>query len=251
MGAMATDSELVQQTQKGNPQAFTALVERHFGMVYAIAYAQMGHRETAEDLTQEVFLRAYLYLASLENPACFLQWLVRITHNLAKNWHRSNARGSRLVTMVPIDDAEMEAAMAEESRASEAMAMDENAAWLNEAILKLPEEQREGRAASLHGGPEPERNSRPPRRPSLNHWSPSEASPQRIAAFPRAAAQNHRPRAQAPQIHRHPHSGYSWSGSGHVRRSPNSLSPQPAAEQPGSQASRFQRLPRRVHSPDS
>ena len=55
MEPAANDSHLVHQARKGNPQAFTTLVERHFGMVYAVAYAQMGHRETAEDLAQEVF----------------------------------------------------------------------------------------------------------------------------------------------------------------------------------------------------
>jgi DNA-directed RNA polymerase specialized sigma24 family protein len=55
-----TDSELIDRARRDDPSAFPTLVERYFGFVYAIAYARVRQREAAEDLTQEVFLRAFL-----------------------------------------------------------------------------------------------------------------------------------------------------------------------------------------------
>ena len=56
----ATDKELVLRARTNDISAFEALVRRYFGMVFSVAYARLKDREAAEDLTQEVFLRAYL-----------------------------------------------------------------------------------------------------------------------------------------------------------------------------------------------
>jgi RNA polymerase sigma-70 factor (ECF subfamily) len=89
------DAERVAAVLAGNAEAFNALVERYFGTIYAIAYAHLGNREAAEDLTQEVFLRAYLHLASLDCASRFSAWLCRIARNLAADWlRRVVGRGS-------------------------------------------------------------------------------------------------------------------------------------------------------------
>lgn len=60
-------AELLSAALEGNVRAFELLVERYFGTVYAIAYVRLKHRETAEDLTQEVFLRMFLYLEQIKD----------------------------------------------------------------------------------------------------------------------------------------------------------------------------------------
>ncbi|NQU42334.1 RNA polymerase sigma factor [bacterium] len=139
----APDEELIRLAQTGDTDAFGRLVERYFGTVYAIAWARLGRREMAEDLTQEVFLRAYLHLDQLPQIQSFPGWLVRVTHNLCTDWQRRGNRESRLLQMV---SAEKETAgIADEpppTPRQEAARSEENKA-LREAIFRLPVEQRE------------------------------------------------------------------------------------------------------------
>ena len=82
------DADLVAAAQAGSRPAFERLVERYFGMVYAIGYARLRQRETAEDLAQEVFLRVMLSLEQLKEPRWFAPWLGRIARNLALDWEK-------------------------------------------------------------------------------------------------------------------------------------------------------------------
>ncbi len=139
----SNDEELVRAVLAGNVRAFDQLVERYFGMVYAIAYAWLGHRETAEDLAQEVFLRVYLYLGNLKQPSRFSSWLSQITRNLAIDWQRRGQRASRLIPMVPLDDRTAEVPYAMAKGARERMEEKERDSAVRTEILKLPPELRE------------------------------------------------------------------------------------------------------------
>ncbi len=80
--APANDAELVGRTRAGHLAAFDALVNRYYGLVYAIALARLNHRESAEELTQEAFLRAYMLLDRLESPPRFSAWVGQIARNV-------------------------------------------------------------------------------------------------------------------------------------------------------------------------
>ncbi len=137
------DKELVKSAQTGNMRAFEKLVERYFGIIYAVAYSRLGNREPAEDLTQEVFLRMYLCLDNLQEPYQFSGWLVRITHNLATDWERRNQRTSKLCPMV--STAEMGELIPDKrgKNAREKMNLQEQNKALHDAIFQLPADQRE------------------------------------------------------------------------------------------------------------
>jgi RNA polymerase sigma factor (sigma-70 family) len=77
------DQHLIKQVLRGEIRAFSALVERHKGMVFSICMSICKHRETAEDLSQEVFIRAHDKLASFRFEAKFSTWLYRIAYNQA------------------------------------------------------------------------------------------------------------------------------------------------------------------------
>jgi len=80
-----TDLELVQRAQGGDQAAFGRLVERHFGTVYGVAFARLGHREAAEDAAQEVFLKAFRHADRVEPRGRFYTWLYRIAINHCLN----------------------------------------------------------------------------------------------------------------------------------------------------------------------
>src|ERR1700676_2239902 len=95
-------------------------VERRLGetqrVVYQIAYGVLGNDADAEDVSQDVFLRAYRKLGGLRDPEKFRAWVARMSRRLALNHQRAASRaqrrdGSWLETSAPpAASAEAEAA---------------------------------------------------------------------------------------------------------------------------------------------
>jgi RNA polymerase sigma-70 factor (ECF subfamily) len=137
-----TDEMLVRSAQSGDAHALEALVERYFGMVYAIAYARLNSREMAEDLAQEVFLRVHLHLGRLDDPRRFSAWLSSMARNLAIDWLRRGQRASRLLPLVPLEEA-FNVAEHRQSDAREHLQGQDDHRVVHEAIFRLPAEQRE------------------------------------------------------------------------------------------------------------
>jgi RNA polymerase sigma factor (sigma-70 family) len=95
-----SDEELLGLTAQGNMGAFGQLIERHKDRVYRVVYRMVGHEQDAQDLAQDVFLRAYRSLHTFRGDARFTTWLHRLTVNLTLDWLRS--RGRRPV-QVPLE----------------------------------------------------------------------------------------------------------------------------------------------------
>jgi RNA polymerase sigma factor (sigma-70 family) len=85
----SSDAVLVRQALSGRKSAFGELVERYLPMVQAVALAQTGNREDARDAAQETFLKAYLKLDTLKEPARFAPWVRTIVRNVCANLHRA------------------------------------------------------------------------------------------------------------------------------------------------------------------
>ena len=74
----------------GDPMAERALYDQHVGRVYRMAYRMTADHATAEDLTQEVFVRAFDRLGSFERRARFSTWLHRIAlHTVVDGMRRT------------------------------------------------------------------------------------------------------------------------------------------------------------------
>ncbi|MBM3307239.1 MAG: sigma-70 family RNA polymerase sigma factor [Candidatus Eisenbacteria bacterium] len=76
-----TDSELVQRAQAGDKGAFDALVTRNESKVYGLCLKMLGNPEDAEDVLQEVFIKAYQSLPGFRGDSAFSTWLYRIATN--------------------------------------------------------------------------------------------------------------------------------------------------------------------------
>ena len=70
---------------RARPGAFDVLVERHRRSVYQLCYRIVGNQEDANDLSQEVFLRAYRGLSRFRGNAALSTWLYRIGVNACLN----------------------------------------------------------------------------------------------------------------------------------------------------------------------
>lgn len=134
--------DLVLNARKGDRSAFDELVRRTLPTCHSIARTTVRDAEAAEDLVQEVFLRAWLGIGELRDPDAFAAWTIRMTRNLALNWKRGRIRQSSLARMVPMDTAtEEQLKSPAPSPATQTQRSHDEAAVLA-ALARLTEEER-------------------------------------------------------------------------------------------------------------
>jgi len=75
------DRELVRLAQRGDKGAFEELVKRHQNRVFAVARGILKRQEDVEDISQQVFVKAYFALKKFDQRSAFTTWLYKITVN--------------------------------------------------------------------------------------------------------------------------------------------------------------------------
>ncbi len=96
-------ARLVILAQNGDHTAFHRLADRYQPEIFRMMYYRTRSRMDAEDLTQDVFLRAYKQIGRIESPALFRSWLYRIAVNRVKDFYRRQ-RIKSLVGWVSMDE---------------------------------------------------------------------------------------------------------------------------------------------------
>jgi RNA polymerase sigma-70 factor (ECF subfamily) len=94
------EKQLVRLAQDGSPAAFEELVVKYQPKVFSMALSFTRNREAADDLAQEVFLKAYLALPRFHGKSEFGTWLYRISVNHIKDFLRKKGRAKE----VSLDD---------------------------------------------------------------------------------------------------------------------------------------------------
>ena len=94
-----TDAALIHRTLNGDDNAFAELVKKYQKQVHTLVWRKIGDFHTAEEITQDVFLKAYQRLAKLKKPQSFASWLYVIAANDCSTWLRKK----RLKTQ-PLED---------------------------------------------------------------------------------------------------------------------------------------------------
>jgi len=80
---MSVEKEVVCRAAKGDGKAFASLYEEYFERIYRYLYLRLGNQSDAEDLTQEVFVKALEAIRGYKwRGLPFASWLFRIAHNL-------------------------------------------------------------------------------------------------------------------------------------------------------------------------
>jgi len=133
-----TDSELVEIVRNSNQERYGEIIERYQGKLFAYLFRLIGSRDEAQDILQDVFLKAYRNLQSYDKERKFSSWIYRIAHNEAVNFIKRRA----LKRFIPWED------IAATKDKLEMMSFEEGAdkAWLrketgkevNEALDKIP-----------------------------------------------------------------------------------------------------------------
>ena len=135
-----TDAELVQACLAGDRAAFDALVERHQRHVYQLCYRFAGNHEDANDLVQDVFIRAYRGLKTFKGHASLGTWLYRIGVNVCLS--KAAGKAPRAEPLDPLLTSNDERVASREETAAEALLRGERAAHVRAAIARLPKKQR-------------------------------------------------------------------------------------------------------------
>jgi RNA polymerase sigma-70 factor (ECF subfamily) len=130
--------ELVSRAQNGNKEAFALIYQEYVQPIYRYMYARAGnHSEVAEDLTQEVFLKALDKIGQYHySGKPFVSWLFKIAHNLVIDHYRKIKKSRS----IPFTDTEVEAA---DEGVVEVVEQSMKISEVMQAIEKLPAQQRE------------------------------------------------------------------------------------------------------------
>ena len=101
---------LVTRAQSGDPRAFGELVRRYRRRIFALALHLSGSESDADDITQDVFLRAYDTLGQFEGRSEFFTWVYRLAVNRSLDARRARLRRSE--SSIEDDDPRLERAVA-------------------------------------------------------------------------------------------------------------------------------------------
>jgi RNA polymerase sigma factor (sigma-70 family) len=81
MSTGLNDNEIISQVLNGNQQAYSELVTRYQNYVFTLTLRIVKNREDAEEVAQDVFIKAYKYLADFKGASKFTTWLYTIVNN--------------------------------------------------------------------------------------------------------------------------------------------------------------------------
>jgi len=101
-----TEEELVVRAKGGDRAAFADLYEMHLDRVFRYFFYRTGHRQDAENLTEQVFLKAWQAIPTYNHRgAPFSAWIFRIAHNLLIDHRRRQRETVPLDEELEIEDA--------------------------------------------------------------------------------------------------------------------------------------------------
>ena len=114
------ETDLIRRAQADDANAFCSLAERYARRIYLLAFHYCRNAQDAEDLSQEVWLKAFQALAGFRAESSFYTWLRRITINAFLNHQRSSSfRQQGQTTTVELIDAESETVFVSRSTSPE------------------------------------------------------------------------------------------------------------------------------------
>jgi RNA polymerase sigma-70 factor, ECF subfamily len=128
-----TDDVLIQQTRRGDREAFGRLVYRYREGTVNVVYRMCGDAQLAEDAAQDAFIRAWEALPRYRHRGTFKAWLYRIALNCARDTLRRRR---------PTADVELLPLTSEAPGPERHVLRRERAALVQKAVLQLPEASR-------------------------------------------------------------------------------------------------------------
>lgn len=133
------DQVLVERVLGGDSRAFEKLVEKYKKRIYYLAYKMTRDHDSADELAQESFVKAYQALSRFKKGYSFYTWIYRICVNLSINFLKKEKNS---VSTDLISDRELLHFSKNVSNQLESMITSEQAAIVKQALETIPPEQK-------------------------------------------------------------------------------------------------------------
>jgi RNA polymerase sigma-70 factor, ECF subfamily len=142
-----SDNEIIRRVLDGEKDMFRGLVEQYQPMVFRICMGFLHNKDDAEDLTQEVFIQAYLSLSGFKGNSSFATWIYRIAVNVSLNKMRSTSRNlflRRLDSLLGTQKKgnEIQLFLPDNEDPESLLIGSEHRKWVQQALNSLPDKQR-------------------------------------------------------------------------------------------------------------
>ncbi|HEX8776360.1 MAG TPA: sigma-70 family RNA polymerase sigma factor [Pyrinomonadaceae bacterium] len=134
------DEQLVARICAGERSLFTQLYGLYYPRTFALAFGMTGRREQADDMTQEIFLRAYERLSSYNGRSSFATWFYRLAVNQSLNYCRRERRHKGSISEA--EDVENLVGASGSGRMEAALLQQQVQAQVRQALLTLKPEMR-------------------------------------------------------------------------------------------------------------
>lgn len=134
--AQMDERRLIEECRNGDRAAFRELFEAHKDRVHSIAFHFLGDAATAQDVTQEVFVKLFHTIGQFRGDSSFATWLHRIVVNACLNRQKRHQR------MVPLEEKTTNALSAQRSDPEMACHETQLAQAVQRAVQSLKPELR-------------------------------------------------------------------------------------------------------------
>ncbi len=138
----ANDVDLIQRVLDGDQDAFTMLVNKYQKSVHALVWRKIGDFHIAEELTQDVFLKAYKRLSTLKRPEHFPGWLYVIATRHCFSWLRKKQVPTKSLDAMSMEELEEVCYAQFEADRGETAAIEQRRELVKRLLKKLPESER-------------------------------------------------------------------------------------------------------------
>ena len=128
-----TDHHFITQTLAGDPQAFGQLVMRYQDYVFTVVNRMVQHREEAQEITQDTFVKAYSSLSSFRGDSKFSSWLYTIAYRKTLDRIKKNKRYAEFDALEQVLSADEDT----ETHGLKRLVAQERSATIKAAIAQL------------------------------------------------------------------------------------------------------------------
>jgi RNA polymerase sigma-70 factor (ECF subfamily) len=145
LNADSTDSQLIELVNSGHTNAFNTLVLRYRDRIFSVVYNMTSNREDANDVTQDVFVKAFQNIHRFQQKSTFFTWLYRIAVNTAISFIKKN-RSRQFFSLENLEEEGISGKLAEilssRKHSRRELMLRELQEKLNEALQKLSVKHR-------------------------------------------------------------------------------------------------------------
>ena len=129
------DQKLIEAIQNGDTKAYTQLVNRYKDLVYTLAIRMLKHREEAEEVAQDTFIKVFKSLQKFKGDSKFSTWIYKVTYNTCLDRIKKNKKHYNDVAIDEFTFNKLDSI----DNALDNMINEEKSVLIKKCINKLPE----------------------------------------------------------------------------------------------------------------